>query len=249
MNVVKNAVFSWTLDANLTMPSNKLVSYPGIENSSYYADYAVGHSVNVIKGYRSTGVDKTSGLYTFKDVDKDDKITTGDYQILGNSDPKYYGGINSSARFHQFQLDILLEFKKQTVPNYYYAAFISSQVPGFAFNQPKLVLDRWQKSGDVSNVQKFTAITSSDAYALKENITFSDIAYSSGAYLKIRNVSFSYAIKEKLAKRLKLKNLSVYLQGQNLFTFTGYKGLDPETPYYFSLPPLRTIRVGLLVGL
>jgi hypothetical protein len=52
-----------------------------------------------------------------------------------------------------------------------------------------------------------------------------------------------------MAKRLKLKNLSVYLQGQNLFTFTGYKGLDPETPYYFSLPPLRTIRAGLQVGL
>lgn len=249
MDVIKRADFNWTINANLTVPSNKLVSYPGIENSSYNSNYAVGYSVNVIKGYQSTGVDKNTGLYTFKDVDKDDQLTAGDYQILGNLDPKYYGGVNSSIGFHRFQLDILFEFKKQTVLSYYYSAFITPQVPGFAFNQPTLVLDRWQKSGDVTNVQKFTTITSSPAYALKENIAFSDVAYTSGAYLKIRSVSFSYTIKEDLAKKLKLKNLHVYLQGQNLFTFTGYKGFDPETPYYFSLPPLRTIRAGLQIGL
>lgn len=248
IDLIKRAGFNWTLDANLTVPSNKLVSYPGIENSSYYATYAVGYSVNVIKGYRSTGVDKNTGLYTFKDVDKDNRLTTADHQILGNSDPKYYGGINSSIRFHQFQMDILLEFKKQTVPNYYYAAFISSQLPGFAFNQPTLVLDRWQKNGDVSNVQKFTAIASSSAYALAQNIPFSDIAYSNTGYLKIRNVSVSYTMKEKVVKSLKLKSLHIYVQGHNLFTFTGYNGLDPETPYYFSLPPLRTIMAGLQLG-
>jgi len=249
LDVIKRTGFDWTIDMNLTVPSNKLVSYPGIENSSYNTNYAVGHSVNVIKGYQSTGVDRNTGLYTFKDADKDNKLTAGDYQILGNLDPAYYGGVNSSISFHQFQLDILLEFKKQTVLSYYYTAFITSLIPGFASNQPTLVLDRWQKPGDITNVQKFTAVTTSQAYALKENVAFSDIAYTSGTYLKIRNVSFSYTIKEALAKKLKLKNLHVYLQGQNLFTFTGYKGFDPETPYYFSLPPLRTIRAGLQVGL
>jgi TonB-linked SusC/RagA family outer membrane protein len=249
LNLIEGEIFNWTINANLTVPSNKLVRYPGIENSSYNTDYAVGYSTNVIKGYRSTGIDKNTGVYTFKDVDMDTQLTAADYQVLGKTDPKYYGGINSSIKFHQFQLDFLLEFKKQTVRSYYYSAYISSHVPGFASNQLTDVLNRWQHPGDNASIQKFTAVTSSDAYATKETTAFSDIAYTSGTYLKVRNVSLVYNIKENVATKLRLKRLHVYIQGQNLFTFTGYKGFDPETPYYFSLPPLRTVRAGLQIGL
>ena len=248
-DIIKTPGLSWTLTGNMTIPSNKLIHYPNIENSTYNYLYTVGYSVNLIKGYHSLGIDKNTGLFVLEDVDKNGSLTGDDFKVAGRLDPKYYGGVNNSFRFREFQLDCFLEFKNQTVPNYYFSVYINAMTPGFAFNQAKMVLDRWQKSGDITDVQKFASSTSSPAYALNSNVANSDAVYSSGAYMKIKNVSLTYSVKKIVLDKLKLQHLRIYVQGQNLFTFTKYKGFDPETPYYFSLPPLRTIRAGLQIGL
>jgi TonB-linked SusC/RagA family outer membrane protein len=247
--IIKGSGLNWNLTGNLTIPSNKLMRYPNIENSTYSSFYSVGYSVNLIKKYHSLGVDKNSGLFTLDDVDKNGSLTAADYKVLGNLDPKYYGGINNSFRLHEFQLDFFLEFKNQTVPDYFYSVYVNGQTPGFAYNQATMVLDRWQKSGDIAGIQKFTSSTNSAAYAKQGDVAYSDAVYTSGAYIKLKNVSLTYSMKKNRADKLKLKQLRIYIQGQNLFTFTKYKGFDPETPYYFSLPPLRTIRAGLQIGL
>ncbi|SFE45384.1 TonB-linked outer membrane protein, SusC/RagA family [Chitinophaga sp. CF118] len=244
-DIIKKPLTTWTISANLTVPYNRLVSYPEIENSSYSSRYNVGSSVNVLKRLRSSGVDKTTGLFTFEDVNKDGLYDTNDYQVVGKQDPAYYGGVGNSFRFRAFSLDIFLEFKKQTVPNYLFAIYLNNLIPGLLSNQATSILDRWQKEGDASSGQKYTASVSSAAYAAKSNVVFSDEAYSNGAYVKLRNVSLSYTMTKAMADKLRLKQVRFYIQGQNLFTFTRYKGFDPETPYYFSLPPLRTIRTGV----
>lgn len=248
-DIIKTPGLNWTLRGNLTIPSNKLIHYPNIENSTYNSIYTVGYSVNLIKRYHSLGIDKNTGLFVLDDVDKSGSLTAVDFRVSGRLDPKYYGGINNSFRFHEFELDCFLEFKNQTVSNYYYSVYVNAMTPGFAFNQAKTVLDRWQKPGDITNVQKFASSTSSTAYALNSNVAYSDAVYSSGAYVKIKNVSLTYSVKKTVLDKLRLQHLRIYVQGQNLFTFTKYKGFDPETPYYFSLPPLRTVRAGLQIGL
>ena len=246
---IKRKDFNWTLSGNLTVPANKLLRYPGIENSTYISFYTVGYSVNALKRYRSSGIDKNTGLYTFEDVDKSNTFTAADYQIVGKLDPKYYGGINNSFQYHEFRLDFLLEFKNKMVPNYYYSIYLNTLTPGLPTNQTTAVLNRWQKSGDITDVQKFAASTGSAAYELSKTIAYSDAAYSSGTYMRLKNAAVSYSMKKETVSKLKLQSLRVYIQGQNLLTFTNYKGFDPETPYYFSLPPLRTVKVGLQIGL
>jgi hypothetical protein len=248
-DIIKRKDFSWSLNGNLTVPANKLLRYPGIENSTYSSFYTVGYSVNALKRYHSLGIDKNTGLYTFNDIDKSNTFTATDYQILGKLDPKYYGGIVNSFQYHEFRLDFLLEFKNQTVPNYFYSVYLNGLTPGLLNNQTTAVLERWKKSGDITDVQKFAAFEGSATYALNKTIAYSDAVYTSGAYLKVKNVAVSYSMKKETVNKLKLQNLRVYIQGQNLFTFTRYKGFDPETPYYFSLPPLRVIKVGLQIGL
>lgn len=61
----KSKRFKWNTSFNLTIPRNKLLSFPGIESSSYATKYIVGQSLNVIKGFKYTGVNDTTGIFQF----------------------------------------------------------------------------------------------------------------------------------------------------------------------------------------
>ena len=117
---------------------------------------------------------------------------------------------------------------------------------GFS-NQRVDVLNRWQKTGDIASIQRFTSRSSLNSSL--SNAGSSDAAYSDASYLRLKNLSLSWQLPEKWIHKSHLQNCRFYLQGQNLLTFTNYKGLDPETQSLSSLPPLRLITVGIQVGL
>jgi TonB-dependent starch-binding outer membrane protein SusC len=110
-------------------------------------------------------------------------------------------------------------------------------------NQPDWVLDRWRKEGDKATIQRFNSDFSKAAqwgYA-----SFSDAVYRDASYLRLKNLSFSWQVPAVWSSRVHIQNCSVYVQAQNLFTITSFKGLDPETLSTISLPTLRMITVGL----
>jgi hypothetical protein len=107
------------------------------------------------------------------------------------------------------------------------------------------VLDRWQTSGDASNIQKFTSGFGTSAYTGASILGNSNAVYSDASFLRCKNLSLSYSIPQNLAKPFHLENVRVYLQSQNLFTVTNYAGADPENQNMFILPPLRTITTGI----
>jgi hypothetical protein len=111
-------------------------------------------------------------------------------------------------------------------------------------NQPVFVLNRWQKPGDNADIEKFTA-TSSPTNTAFINATGSTKYYVDASYLRLKNISLSWEIPSVLVQRLHLQSCRLFAQAQNLLTITNYKGLDPETPGYRTLPPLRVITFGL----
>lgn len=243
--VVRQRHFNWRINANITFPKNRLIKFPDLENYNYSQNFSVGYSLNLLKRYRNIGVDKTDGLYKFEDLDKDGTLSDKDYQNVGDLDPKFYGGIGNSFQWKGLRLDIFLTFRKQTVPNYFFAIFTNNMPPGKLFNQSKWVLDRWQHSGDQTNVQRYVTSDIINGALQSFNVWYSDAVYENNFYLKVKNISLSYSLSGTVLKKMRLSGLRCYLQGQNLVTFTRYKGIDPETPYYFSLPVLRILTVGL----
>ena len=241
-NVNKKS-FKWTTSFNATIPSNKLLSFPGLSSSSYKDEYVVGQPLSVIYGYKYLGVNPQTGIYSFQDVNQDGKLNTADYQVLGNLSPKYYGGILNSITFHQFQMDFLFEFKKQEGKNY--LAQLFNSFPGTVANQPTIVLNRWQQPGDVANIQQFTAGNNQAAIiAANTELNVSNGIYGDASYIRLKNVALSYHLPEALVKRLGLASGKIYINAQNLLTITKYAGLDPETQNFYVLPPLRTISAG-----
>ncbi|HEY5408362.1 MAG TPA: SusC/RagA family TonB-linked outer membrane protein [Ginsengibacter sp.] len=248
----KSKNFTWNASFNLTIPRNKLLAFPGIESSSYATKYIVGQSLNVIKGFKYLGVNDTTGVFQFLTAKgiptySPTNISGNNYndiQVIGNLDPKFYGGVNNSFEYKNFQLDIFLEFKKQTGTNYL-AQIYGGNVPGGESNLPAELLSRWQKPGDRSEFEKFTTDVSTPAgRAAGRYFIESSGVYSDASYIRFKTVSFSYTLRGKYLGKIKTEGLRFYINAENLLTITDYKGNDPETQNFYGVPPLRTIAVG-----
>lgn len=245
---IKAANFSWDTSFNITWPQNTLVKYDGIEQSSYVTQYRVGAPLNMVLAYEYTGIDPETGLYQVRDVNEDGRYDYDDRILTKTLGRKYYGGINNSIRYKNFQLDVLLEFVRQTgVSNQY----IFSHTPGRAFmtsyaNVSTLALNRWQEPGDNTKIQKYTTTTANNQqYTYAKN---SDIGYNSDAsFMRLKTLSLSYTFPGVWLSQIGMKACKVYLHAQNLFTITHYLGLDPQYPGsgITALPSLRMFTGGV----
>jgi hypothetical protein len=69
------------------------------------------------------------------------------------------------------------------------------------------------------------------------------------SFVKLKNVSLSYTLPRAFVQTLKLSNVRVYMQGQNLLVFTKFNGLDPEFPIPTNLPPLKVLTGGIEISI
>lgn len=237
--------FTWSTSFNVTIPRNKLVAFPGIETSSY-STLTVGQPLSVRRGYHFLGVDPATGVFAFEDVNNDGLFkSSDDYRVLKSREPKYYGGWSNSFIYHAFQLDVFIEYRKQTGSSYMASIFSGTYTPGLAYNQPIALLDYWQKPGDVVAMQKYTVTTNSAAAKAVSLFNNSDAAYTDASFIRLKNLSLSYNPPAALLKKCGLQSASLYMHAQNLFVVTKYKGADPEVQNLYVLPPLKTIVVGI----
>jgi TonB-linked SusC/RagA family outer membrane protein len=239
---IKTKHFSWKTNFNISIPKNRLVSFPGIENTGYSSIYKVGQSLSVLNKYKLLGVNDTTGIYAFEDLNKDGTIDNLDFQVIGNLDPKYYGGIDNSFSYKQFELSIFIEYRKQTGANYLQQLY---NFPAGAYgNIPVVLLDHWQKPGDHSNIERFSTRQSTLAGQAATKYSRSSGAYTDASFARFKTISLSYTLKNSFGKR-KTVPIRFSVTAQNLFTITKFKGNDPETQSYYGVPPLKTIVAAL----
>lgn len=237
--------FSWTSSFNITLPKNKLISFPGLSSSSYRTQFKEGLPLNTIYKAKYLGIDPLTGNYMVEDYNRDGLIRfPADYQFLGTTDPGFYGGLQNSFEYKQFSFSFFFEFRKQTGRNF--LAYIDRNPPGIALNQPAIIFDRWQKAGDRALIQKFTSRFSGGATANGANyLSNSDGIYSDASFIRLKNIALSYSFSADLLRKLHIETSRVYINAQNLFLITKYKGSDPETQDISVLPPLKTIVAGI----
>ncbi len=236
---ISSSSFTWSTGFNITIPRNELLSFSNIEQSNFSNIYSVGEPLGIQNQYKTLGVNPETGFYSFEDVDADGNISFGiDRQFLESQQPEYFGGLTNNISYKGLELDFLFQFVKQTGLSYLNGLLPS---PGGFSNQPSVVLNRWQEPGDITDIQRFTQ-TGSGVLAYN-NLLQSTAANADRSFVRLKNVSLSYMLPVELVEKIGLQQLRLYLQGQNLLTFTDFIGLDPETQQ-FALPPLRTITLG-----
>jgi hypothetical protein len=248
LNITTND-FNWSTSFNISVPRNKLISFGNLPEANR-GNYIEGQPVNVQKFFRFAGVDPVTGLYQV--YDKDGKPTLNpsyhdDYTLLGTNFPKFYGGFQNNLGFKGLELDFLFQFTKQQGSN----LLSGTTAPGVfgtfdgTGNQPTIVLNRWQKPGDIAPIQKFSASTPVEYY----NLLSSNYVFTDASYIRLKNILLSWQLPSAYCQKLKLQHCMIYVKGQNLLTITRYKGLDPEVQGNSVLPPLKILTGGLQITL
>lgn len=234
--------FTWKSSFNLTLPKNKLVSFPDLKSSNYASQYEVGKPITIQKKIHYTGVDPQTGVYTFEDLNGDGIFSSEDYQAKKKTGYDLYGGFQNIIRYKEWEFDFFFQFVKQAGYNYY--ALIQN-LPGTRFyNQPIWIMDRWMNPGDIVKVQSFSQ-SSGKAFIAHINSMASDILISNATFVRLKNFSLSFHLKSQWLEKMKCRQGRIYIQGQNLLTFTDYLGPDPENMAEGALPPLRVISAGI----
>ncbi|MBS1663039.1 MAG: SusC/RagA family TonB-linked outer membrane protein [Bacteroidetes bacterium] len=249
---IKTKSFSWTTTFNISFNRNRLLDFPNLMSSPYRKLYSLGQPLSIIYGYRFKGLNDTTGLFEYykgkggvtTSPSSNLAVDGGDQYVIGNREVRYMGGIGNTISYKRFSVYMFFQFSSQTAPNY--LAAIYSTVPGSSMtNQPVEALDYWKKPGDHTTLMKLATGYASSAYNAAGVFSLSDAAYTDDTYLRLKTLSVSYSLPEKMTRKLHMQDLRIYGSSQNLLTITNYKVGDPEQFTFTGFPLQRTTVIGL----
>ncbi|NCC90043.1 MAG: TonB-dependent receptor [Spirochaetia bacterium] len=181
------------------------------------------------------------GDYIFEDLNKDGKIDNNDATFIGNPEPKFSFGIGNSFSWKGFDLNIFLAGSYGNDVLNYNRRFIED--PRANNNLLKTVLDyakvdRIDPNGpdDFRNLHLVGGdrrIPRLSASTSNGNNRVSDLYIEDGSFLRIQNISFGYTLPKRWVSKLALDNVRLYTNLQNVYTWTKYRGYDPEIGYMY----------------
>ena len=259
---------TWSSDFNISFIKNKLTSLIGDEALLIGANRTlqVGEEVGSFYMYKQLGIYQTDeevpeSLYSngvragdvmYEDLDGNGAIDVNDRQIIGSSNPDFFGGWNNTFRYKNFDFNIFFTYSKG---NDVYASYrITTERLGNNFMNmtERVINERWVGPG-TSNT------TPRAIYGTGWNTQNSSRFLEDGSYIRLRALNFGYTLPQSFIDRIGMNRVRVYVQGDNLFLWTKYKGFDPEVTSDFDpqfigqdnmiLPQLRTINFGINIGI
>lgn len=237
--------FRWTTSLTFSAPRNKLASFPGLDSSAYASKYLIGQPIYATRLYHYEGVNTQTGTYQFqtKNGASSYPAYNTDFYSIYDPRPKYWGGLENEVSYKGFTLSFLFTYAKQKGLN-----LDPPVTPGQIYNLPTSYLNRWRKTGDVSNHQEISYPGYSNILPYFD-LAQSDYYVKDASYIRLKNLSFSYQLPGKALAKAHIVGSRVYVQCQNLFTISKFPGLDPETQSSTVMPPLRVVTAGIQLTL
>ena len=160
--------------------------------------------------------DAVPGDVRFVDVNGDGQITADDRTNIGNGTPDWTYGLNLNADWKGFDFNIF--FQGVAGNEVFDGTFRSDVTSG---NYPSWMLGRWTGEG-TSN--KYPRLALGD----DTNWQVSDLYVCDGSYFRLKNITLGYTLPQNLTRKVCIERLRVYVQAENLATWTKYWGFDPE---------------------
>ena len=155
----------------------------------------------------------------YEDINHDGVINENDIVYLGNSNPKFFGGGGFQVRWKDLTLTTF--FYGRYGQNVINGARISLENMYGKNNQSTAVLHRWRAPGDDTDIPRAL-------YGMGYNYLGSDRFVEDASFIRLKTLSLSYNVPKKFLKKLGITKLNVFATGYDLFTWTSYKGQDPE---------------------
>ena len=257
--------FRWTTSFNIALNDNKITDAFYEKISDLYTirrKYQIeGYPVNAWFGFKTAGINPQTGEYMIytdaKDEDGHPKgypygngyiadgstYSTENAYYLGEAEPPISGGFGTTLTYKRLSLNAQFAFmtghKIKSFKSYNGSLMNASRL-----NQLKTEANRWRKPGDITNVPKYT--TSTATLSLLE---ITDDKLEDGSYLKCNLISLGYNLPSNLCQKLGLSQLRCTFNVHNLFTWTKYRGIDPETLGAFGYPSAKKYMFTLNLGI
>ncbi len=189
------------------------------------------------------------GDVKFLDLNGDGAINGNDRTYLGSATPEFLFGVNGTLEFKGIDLRVFFQgVQGNEIANPLYRFWYASDGSKNNYHQDRM--NRWTPENQNTNEPRMTVNDPNG------NGKFSDRYISDGSYIRLRNITLGYTLPATLMSKVRISNLRVFVSGDNIWTSTNYKGLDPEVgevyynPLYFGIdqanyPQPRNFRVGL----
>ena len=207
-----------------------------------------GQTVYMRFNYPNTDYVFQPGDAIYEDINKDGNIDSRDVVYLGNSNPKLTGGFGPNIIFNS-QFKLLLYFNYRLNYDIVNGTDMNTTNMYNWNNQSTATLSRWRNPGDVTNMPR--AI-----FGAGYNWLGSDRYVEDASFLRLRSVTFSYNFSKKVLNYLKMDEIRTYVTADNLYTWTNYRGQDPEVsmrggdPFAIAIdnsrtPPTSRVSLGI----
>jgi TonB-linked SusC/RagA family outer membrane protein len=245
--------FVWTTSLNISFNKNIVKKISGSPFPSGFASWTQqGYPIGSFYGYKAIGIFNSQaqiakaptqfqgtspGDIQFADLNHDGAITSSDQTILGNANPKYYGGLTNTFSFHGIDLTVFFQFNvgnKIFNVNRQFAEGMNS-----AFGQYASTLKRWEPTDTNTNMPRAVWGDPNGNAALNSTRFLED-----GSFMRLKNVILAYNIPKALLRGVKLSSVKFFIQAQNLKTWTKYSGFDPEVSTLTSTNPANNTSPG-----
>lgn len=271
--VVRAKDWLWRVDFNMGINKSKVIDtyYKDITEVPKGYDKTTpieGASTNAWFGYRFAGIDPRTGhTLAYVDnskratpigfrredgrwvLDMDDTNDTNRESIkenLGDSYPAFSGGFGTNLSWKDFTFDVDFSFMAgHKITAAYYATSAGGSVSAASQNVLKKEATRWRKPGDVTDIPGYSSEGSfSSLYS-----EWYDLKLEKGDFLKCTSMSIGYRLPSKICRKFMVNSLRVNLNVRDVFTISGYSGLDPENFGGFSYPNTRKYMISLNIGI
>jgi TonB-linked SusC/RagA family outer membrane protein len=246
--------FRWETNIVYSTNKNKIVNLYGDGKDDLGNRWFIGKPISVIYDYKMTGIWQTGedaskqdpgakpGDLKFADLDGDGKITANDRTILGQTAPKWTGGITNTFHYKQINLSVFFQTAQGMLKNN--ADFNYADEAGRR-NTPAAI-GYWTPTNGNNQFQALS-YTNTRGYGYPHN----------ASYTRLKDITLSYVFSQKILDQLHIAGLTVYASGRNLYTFTNWIGWDPEDNYSTrgsgdwtnNYPQTRTIIFGANISL
>lgn len=247
-DVIRTKDFVWSINANASYNKNEITElYNGLDEyeiSNTSTKLVVGHSVGEFFINRYAGVNPANGdaLWYTKDGDITNVYSEADKVMIGKDHiAPWQGGFGTSLTWKGLTLSTHFSWVADRWMFNNDRFFEESNGLYTAYNQSKrLLYDRWKQPGDVTDIPRYGVTPQMDSRFLED-----------ASFLRLKNIMLSYSIPESILKKTKaVSRAKIYVQAQNLYTWTKFSGIDPESSsnvYKAQYPMSRQFTCGLEV--
>lgn len=213
---IDGASFMNTVHLTRTTVGRPIAQFYGLKTDGLFQNWDEVHAQTAQKNV-------APGDVRYKLVNKDNLFSSENYTYLGSPLPKFSYSFNAAASYKGFDLSVALQGvygnKIYNGPSTY-----TRSTQNLSYNYARDMIKRWRGEGTQTDA-RYPRLGGLDA---NNSILQSDRYLEDGSYLRIKMIQLGYTLPVTLTTKIGIKSVRIYINAQNLYTFTKYTGLDPE---------------------